>query len=83
MQEMALYAMIFFSKKQEGLQSICANYVKLYSSFVNTDSRIYVSHNRYLSSFNLRNEKWSKEHIDLGEQIYKLFKIGGYDTNPD
>jgi hypothetical protein len=52
---MVKYAVIFFFKKQQGLQSICANYVKLFSSFVNTNSRIFVSHNRYLSSYNLRN----------------------------
>lgn len=82
-QTIALYAMIYFSKKQEGLQSICSNYVKLFSSFVNTDSRIFVSHNRYLSSYNLRNEKWSKEHIDFGEQIQKLVQIGRFGGEPE
>jgi hypothetical protein len=70
--EIVRYAMIFFFKKHEGLHKKCASYVKLYSSFVNTNNRIFVSHNRYISSFNLRNEKWSKNHMEFGDSVTRM-----------
>lgn len=81
--EIIRYAMIFFFKKHEGLHKICASYVKLYSSFVNTNNRIFVSHNRYISSFNLRNEKWSKSHIEFGDSVTRMIQYGELSDDPE
>lgn len=50
---------------------------------MNTNSRIFVSHNRFLSSYNLRNEKWSKTHIQFEDSVTKLIQIGELDGDPE
>ena len=42
-----------------------------------------MGHNRYLSAYNLRNKKWTKEHIDFGDQVTNLVQIGRFGGDPD
>jgi hypothetical protein len=51
-------------RKQEGLHSLCSNYVNLYSSFLNIDGQIIVvCHNNYVSTFSLRYLRWMQHFV--------------------
>lgn len=58
-----------FYKKQKnvGVQSICATYAKIYTSFINNGHSLLISHGAYISAFNMKSEKWSEHHFQFND----------------